>query len=206
MVDILTSFYLLADGFLIFFYRITGMPLVDYFMGTFFLAFLCVVVGEISVSLALRFNQRYIDEMTTEMETKEKLSMEAYRSGDRTSYRALNKEATDVWGKRFFTMVVIPLEFYGRYLVRWAGCRRVLRMCNLPWPFRCPWFLERLSAIYLCLSSSISFVGFFSNTSVLSSHTLKVFKTRWTGMARSGPPRCHSTQILSPTQMAAQAF
>ncbi len=105
MADILTNFYLLADSFLIFFYRITGMPLADYFMGTFFLAFLCVVVGEISVSLALRFNQRYIDEMTTEMETKEKLSMQAYRSGDRTSYRALNKEATDVWGKRFFTMV-----------------------------------------------------------------------------------------------------
>jgi hypothetical protein len=105
MVDILSNFYLLADSFLIFFYRITGMPLVDYFMGTFFLAFLCVVVGEISVSLALRFNQRYIDEMTTEMETKEKFSMEAYRSGDRTSYRALNKEATDAWGRRFFTMV-----------------------------------------------------------------------------------------------------
>ena len=96
MVDILSSFYLLADSFLIFFYRVTGMPLVDYFMGTFLLAFLCVVVGEISVSLALRFNQGYIDEMTTEMETKEKLSMEAYRSGDRTSDRALNREATDM--------------------------------------------------------------------------------------------------------------
>jgi hypothetical protein len=83
MVDILSSFYVLADSFLIFLYRITGLPMVDYFMGTFFLAFLCVVVGEISISLALRFNQRYIDEMTTEMETKEKLSMEAYRSGDR---------------------------------------------------------------------------------------------------------------------------
>jgi hypothetical protein len=105
MVDILSSFYVLADSFLIFLYRITGLPMVDYFMGTFFLAFLCVVVGEISISLALRFNQRYIDEMTTEMETKEKLSMEAYRSGDRVSYRALNKEATDVWGRRFFTMV-----------------------------------------------------------------------------------------------------
>ena len=80
MVDILSSFYCFADSFLIFFYRITGMPLVDYFTGTFFLAFLCVVIGEFSVSLALRFNQRYIDEMTTEMETKEKLSMEAYRA------------------------------------------------------------------------------------------------------------------------------
>ena len=105
MADIFSNFYVLADSFLIFFYRITGMPLADYFMGTFVLAFLCVVVGEISISLALRFNQRYIDEMTSEMETKEKLSMEAYRSGDRISYQALNKQATDVWGKRFFTMI-----------------------------------------------------------------------------------------------------
>jgi len=105
MVDILSNFYVLTDNFLIFFYRITGIPMADYFMGTFVLALLCVVVGEISVSLALRFNQRYIDEMTTEMEAKEKLSIEAYRVGDRFSYRALNKEATDAWGRRFFTMI-----------------------------------------------------------------------------------------------------
>jgi hypothetical protein len=105
MVDILNNFFVLADKFLIFFYRITGMPLADYFMGTFVLAFLGVVIGEISVSLALRFNQRYIDEMTSEMETKEKLSMAAYRAGDNAGYQALNKEATDAWGKRFFTMI-----------------------------------------------------------------------------------------------------
>jgi hypothetical protein len=105
MIDIFSNFYFLADSFLIFFYRAIGIPLVDFFMGTFVLAFLCVVIGEISISLALRFNQRYIDEMTTEMETKEKLSMEAYRVGDRVSYRALNKEATDAWGRRFFTII-----------------------------------------------------------------------------------------------------
>jgi len=140
MTDILTRFYLIADSFLIFFYRITGMPLADYFMGTFFLSFLCVVVGEISVSLALRFNHRYIDEMTTEMETKEKLSMAAYRSGDRASYRALNKEATDVWGKRFFTMVAYS-----------AG---------VLWPIPCAlgWMQTRFADVQFALAFPLSLV------------------------------------------------
>jgi hypothetical protein len=30
--------------------------------------------------------------------------MEAYGKGDETSYRALNKAATDVWSRKFFTM------------------------------------------------------------------------------------------------------
>ncbi|MBW2408452.1 MAG: hypothetical protein JRF72_01545 [Deltaproteobacteria bacterium] len=140
MVAILSSLYLLADSFLIFFYRITGMPLVDYFMGTFFIAFLCVVVGELSVSLALGFNQRYIDEMNSEMETKEKLSIAAYRSGDRASYRALNRQATDVWGKQFFTMVAYS-----------AG---------ILWPIPCAlgWMQTRFADVQFALAFPLSLV------------------------------------------------
>ena len=105
MADIFNIFYLHADRLLIFFYRMTGHSLADYFIGTFCLAFFCVVIGEISVSLALRINKRYIDEMTDEMDHKERLSIEAYRAGDKAGYKALNKQATDVWGRRFFTMV-----------------------------------------------------------------------------------------------------
>ena len=93
------------DGFLIYFYRLTGHAFVDYIIGTFCLAFFCVVIGEMSVSLALKFNRRYFDEMNAEMLTKEKLSLQAYKAGDVAGYKALNKEATDVWGRRFFTMV-----------------------------------------------------------------------------------------------------
>jgi hypothetical protein len=97
--------YLAADAFLIFFYRITGIPIVDFLIGTFCLAFMSVVVGELSVSLALKINKPYIDRMAGEMQEKERLSRVAYHAGDKHSYRALNKAATDVWGKQFFTMV-----------------------------------------------------------------------------------------------------
>ena len=91
------------DGFLILFYRITGITIVDYLFGTFILAFICVIVGELTISLAIRINKRYIDGMAREM--KEKLSIRAYEAGDKHSYKALNKEATDAWGKHFFTMI-----------------------------------------------------------------------------------------------------
>ncbi|KPJ77566.1 MAG: hypothetical protein AMJ54_07590 [Deltaproteobacteria bacterium SG8_13] len=101
----LDTFFYHADAFLILFYRITGASLIDYFIGTMVLAFLCVIVGELSVSLAIRFNQTYLDSMSREMKEKERLSMEAYRVGNKDQYKYLNKQATDVWGKHFFTMV-----------------------------------------------------------------------------------------------------
>jgi hypothetical protein len=97
--------FLLIDGVLIAFYRATGIPIVDYMIGTFCLAMLSVVVGELSISLALNVNKPYMDRMTAEMLEKEKLSRVAYQAGDRASYAALNKAATDAWGKNFFTMV-----------------------------------------------------------------------------------------------------
>ena len=97
--------YICLDGFLIFFYRITGNPFADYLIGTFFLSFLCVLMGEFSISLALKFNRKYIKAMAAEAREKERLSMEAHKVGDQRSYKALNKEATDAWGRSFFTMV-----------------------------------------------------------------------------------------------------
>ena len=101
-IDTLT---LKADSFFIIFYRITGYSLLDYFIGTMVLAFICVIVGELSVSLAIRFNNRYLDAMTREMKEKEMLSLEARKAGDQAGYKSLNKAATDIWGKHFFTMV-----------------------------------------------------------------------------------------------------
>jgi len=94
-----------ADSYLILLYRISPNPLLAYLLGTFLLAFLCVIAGELSVSLAIRFNRRHMDQLSEEMTRKEKLSVAAYEAGDRESYKALNREATDAWGRRFFTMI-----------------------------------------------------------------------------------------------------
>lgn len=105
METITHQLYLFFDAILIWFFRFTGLPIANFLIGTFCLAFLCVVVGELSVSLALRLNRRYVDQMSAEMLEKERLSIRAYETGDNAGYKALNKEATDAWGKSFFTMV-----------------------------------------------------------------------------------------------------
>ena len=105
MPSILNMLTLQVDSFLIAFYRITGYSLFDYFIGTMFLAFFCVVIGELSVSLAIRFNKRFLDSMSKEINDKEMLALKAYRAGDKDSYKSINRDATDAWGKHFFTMV-----------------------------------------------------------------------------------------------------
>jgi len=132
------AFALQADSFLIAFYRITGYSLLDYFIGTMFLGFLCVVIGELSVSLAIRFNKRYLDSMSKEIAEKERLSMAAYRDGDKDGYKALNKQATDVWGKHFFTMVAYSAG------ILW------------PIPFALGWMQTRFSDVQFDLAFPLS--------------------------------------------------
>ncbi|MFH1350820.1 MAG: hypothetical protein ABII26_07755 [Pseudomonadota bacterium] len=138
MASFFTDLTYYADSFLILFYRITGYSFFDYLIGTTILAFLCVVIGEISVSLALRFNKRYIDALTHEMTIKERMSMEAYEAGDRASYKALNKQATDAWGKRFFTMVAYSAG------ILW------------PIPFALGWIQSRFEGVEFPLSFPLS--------------------------------------------------
>ena len=128
MTNFFTAFFYYIDGLLIYFYRLTGYSFADYIIGTMILALICVIIGELSVSLAIRFNKRYLDSMSREVEEKERLSLEAYGAGDKDGYKALNREATDVWGKHFFTMVAYsagilwPLPFaLGWMQTRFAG-------------------------------------------------------------------------------------
>ncbi len=104
MSTLFSGLYLQMDSLLIFFYRIIGYPPVDFFLGTFCLTLICAVLGEITLSFAIRINKKYIDELNHEADRKEQLSIEAYRIGDKTSYKALNKAATDLWSRKFFTM------------------------------------------------------------------------------------------------------
>lgn len=132
------------DRFLITFYRFTGYPLLDYFIGTAILAFLCVAAGELSISLALRFNRRHLNFISAEIKEKERLSREAHRAGDRESYRALNREATDAWGKQFFTMAAYSAG------ILW------------PMPFALAWMQSRFHEIEFPLAFPLSLL--FGNT------------------------------------------
>jgi len=140
MSGLLNTITLQADGFLIAFYRITGFTLLDYFIGTMVLAFICVVIGELSVSLAIRFNRSYLDSMSREMKEKEALSLQARAAGDQAGYKSLNKEATDIWGKHFFTMVAYSAG------ILW------------PIPFALAWMQTRFAAVEFELAFPLSLI------------------------------------------------
>jgi hypothetical protein len=90
------------DSVLICLYRITGNPLLDYFLGTFLLALSAVVIGELTISLVFRINKAHLDKLNAKMEKMNLLSMEALNAGDKENYKACNKEGNDAFGQLFF--------------------------------------------------------------------------------------------------------
>jgi hypothetical protein len=104
METLTATAFIWIDTLLIAGYRITGFSLIDFLIGTFYLSFWCVIVGELTVALALKVNRRYFEQLTADVSDKERLSLVAYQAGDKTAYKALNQQANDAWGKHFFTM------------------------------------------------------------------------------------------------------
>ncbi|NNG01702.1 MAG: hypothetical protein HKM93_20115 [Desulfobacteraceae bacterium] len=104
MIHFFDNFNLFIDGYLIMLYRMTGIGIIDYFIGTLLLSLAAVVVGEVCVVVAIRFNKGHIQHLTSETDRMERMSIAAYEKGDLKSYKALNKSATDSWGRQFFTL------------------------------------------------------------------------------------------------------
>jgi hypothetical protein len=90
------------DPILIHLYRITGFPLLDYYLGTFLLAFLTVLVGEFTISIVFKVNKAHLDRLNARMEKMSRLSEQALEMGDKESYKAVNKEGNDAFGQLFF--------------------------------------------------------------------------------------------------------
>jgi hypothetical protein len=84
------------------FYQLTGIPGLDGLIGTFVLALIVVVIGEITISLVFLVNRRHLDKLNQQLKKFSDLSQEALRMGDEVSYKALNKQANDSYGHVFF--------------------------------------------------------------------------------------------------------
>jgi hypothetical protein len=104
MESILSQAFQAIDALLIGPYRLPGDALLGFVAGTFCLVMYCAVLGELTLSAAIRFNRRHLQELKGEIAQREALSIEAFGAGDRAGYKAFNKEANDAWGRHFFTM------------------------------------------------------------------------------------------------------
>lgn len=91
-----------ADSVLTGFYMLTGNGLWDYYIGTFLLALLAVVIGEFTISLVYRVNRSHLEKLENRVSNLNDLSQKALQAGDENSYRACNKEANEAFGRSFF--------------------------------------------------------------------------------------------------------
>ena len=64
----MNQLFLSVDSFFIWSYRLSGYAPLDFFVGTFFLALVAVVIGEFSISFAFLLTRKSIQHVQDQME------------------------------------------------------------------------------------------------------------------------------------------
>lgn len=88
-------------------YRFPDNPLSGYYLGTFFLSCICLIVGKTSISFAFRFNKDKIIHDSNEMTRYEGVSIKALKTGNKDIFKACNGITNQAYGKIFFTQVAL---------------------------------------------------------------------------------------------------
>jgi len=119
------SLFLWVDPYLIRLYRLTGYAYLDFFLGTLVLAFLALIIGEASATLASRAVGQQADWGVDEARKYQNLSLEALKAGDRQAYTAANKLANEAFSRSFFRQIGMSGAFlWPTFLVlAWMQCR-----------------------------------------------------------------------------------
>lgn len=92
----------IIDSLLIAPYRLFGNPVAGFYCGTLVLALASLACGRLSQDLVWLFNKSHYEKEETEMTRMHNLSVAAIESGDKTAYKATNKQANEAFGKAFF--------------------------------------------------------------------------------------------------------
>ena len=152
-MDTLSRIPIFLDPYLITFYRLSGDAMANFLLGTFALAMIAVVLGEFTLSLALRFNRRHIENMEDELAKQHQLSMAALQLNDQKGYKACNKQANDVFGKYFFSMIAYsaaclwPLPF----VLSWMQSRFLGGEFKFVYPISLIWSSTQYFTIFILL-------------------------------------------------------
>ena len=116
------TLYTQLDAFLIHFFRLADNPMLGYLSGIAVLALGCVILGELSMGLAFRWNHVFLARDSRSLVRLQNGSLRALQARDKEGYQALNRAANDAFGKLFFTQVALaaaslwPLPFAMHWL------------------------------------------------------------------------------------------
>jgi len=106
-MDPFVHIYSLMDRLFMPVFRLPDSPLPGYYLGTFVLSVLCLVVGKYSVSFAFRFNRDAIVQNRNEMSRYEDISIMALRAGNSHAFRACNRISNDAYANIFFSQAAL---------------------------------------------------------------------------------------------------
>jgi len=146
------------DPILILFYRLTGHPLTDYYLGTFLLALLTVLVGELTISIVFRINKAHLDKLNARVEKMKRLSEEALNLGDEKAYRAINKEGNDAFGHLFFNKFGLSAASLWPIFFALAWMQERFAEIDLPLPW-IGWEINYVFFFLLCYILARIFFG-----------------------------------------------
>lgn len=128
----MASIWHIVDSALLVPYRLTGQPVADYFIGTFFLALLAAAAGEFTAALVFTVNRKHVERLDRELAESHALSLAALQAGDRGRYAVLNREANDAFGRAFFNMVALSAAYL--WPVFFALAWMQPRFADIPFP------------------------------------------------------------------------
>jgi hypothetical protein len=97
------------DALLISFFRVFPVPIAGYLFGTFCLAMICLVIGQITQAVIWRWNRPWLNTDNREMVRMHNLSLKALSAKDKAAYKASNKVANDAFGKFFFSRMAMGM-------------------------------------------------------------------------------------------------
>ncbi|WP_300157323.1 hypothetical protein [Solidesulfovibrio sp.] len=92
----------LLDGLLIAPFRLPGSAAAGFYLGTLCLAVGSLLLGRLTYDAVWLFNRGHYAREEKEMARMHNLSVAAIEAGDKTAYKAANKEANEAFGKSFF--------------------------------------------------------------------------------------------------------
>jgi hypothetical protein len=104
--------FLVLDPYLIWGYRLTPVVWLNYLLGTFILALLALLLGELTTTLAGRLVRPRLEEVTGKAKKYHDLSLEALKAGDRPAYEAANRLANEAFNKVFYMQVALSATFF----------------------------------------------------------------------------------------------
>lgn len=97
------------DPYLIWWYRLPDNAYAGFFLGTFILALMCVIVGDVTLTLAFRLVAKRLENLSAESLKYQDLSIEAAKAGDKASYKAANRMANEAFGMSFFSQMAVSM-------------------------------------------------------------------------------------------------